>query len=220
MSPTIVHAQTPEARVKSTSSVCLGCGTIQKSGKISCCGRGGSWFGNCGGAGNANLEHTWSEGILACKDRQFEAVVGQQLHPPYPTSKASSDDADMSATSNAILAAHVFSSTSASTSVPLSGATRTTLRADTAVTTPGHDDDTNTEVTITKMLYVTVPVNVFTPKRIIDRVNGTVVRSMQSASSDIFMATSPHTPASVSVTARDRDKLSVVIGAILTIVCW
>ena len=49
------------------SSVCSKCSTIAKSGKSSCCGRGGSWFRNCGSAGNVKLDHTWYEGIQACK---------------------------------------------------------------------------------------------------------------------------------------------------------
>merc|ERR1712032_1285595 len=64
-----------------TVSVCPRCGSIKKSGKLSCCGRGGSWFKKCGGAGNAKLEHTWHEGIQACKARsQFKAVIAQELN--------------------------------------------------------------------------------------------------------------------------------------------
>ena len=59
-------------------SVCRKCGTIKKSGKKSCCGRGGAWFKNCGRAGNTKLEHTWYEGIQACKAR-FKAAMGLQL---------------------------------------------------------------------------------------------------------------------------------------------
>ena len=63
------------------SSVCATCGFIAKSGRISCCGRGGSWFGNCGGAGNAKLAHTWYEGIRACKTlAQSKTAIGQQLN--------------------------------------------------------------------------------------------------------------------------------------------
>ena len=51
-----------------TIPVCSKCGIIKKSGKSSCCSRGGSWFGKCGSAGDSNHEHTWSEGILACKE--------------------------------------------------------------------------------------------------------------------------------------------------------
>ena len=72
----------PPARTTMTvSSVCPKCGTIAKSGKMSCCGRGGSWFKNCGGAGNGNtrLHHTWYEGIQSCTARtQSRTADGQQ----------------------------------------------------------------------------------------------------------------------------------------------
>ena len=61
------------------NTTCHKCGTIAKSGKSSCCGRGGSWFENCGGAGNAKVEHTWHEGILACKVwPEFKTVIDRQ----------------------------------------------------------------------------------------------------------------------------------------------
>ena len=61
------------------SSVCPKCGAITKSGKNSCCGRGGSWFRNCGSAGKAKLDHTWHEGIQACRTRsQLKTASGQQ----------------------------------------------------------------------------------------------------------------------------------------------
>ena len=61
------------------SSECPRCGTIAKSGQMSCCGRGGSWFKSCGGAGNTKLHHTWYEGIQACKSRssQSNTVIAQ-----------------------------------------------------------------------------------------------------------------------------------------------
>ena len=43
------------------------CGTTKKSGKLSCCARGGAWFKNCGDAGDMKFDHTWVEGIQACK---------------------------------------------------------------------------------------------------------------------------------------------------------
>ena len=59
--------------------MCPKCGSIKKSGKRSCCGRGGSWFRNCGSAGNAKLDHTWYEGIQVCKARtQSKRASGQQ----------------------------------------------------------------------------------------------------------------------------------------------
>ena len=49
------------------SKVCPKCGSIKKSGKLSCCARGGAWFKNCGDAGDTSVDHTWVEGIRACK---------------------------------------------------------------------------------------------------------------------------------------------------------
>merc|ERR1712232_299810 len=40
---------------------------------------GGSWFRNCGSAGNANLDHTWYEGIQVCQSRP-DTAIGQQLY--------------------------------------------------------------------------------------------------------------------------------------------
>ena len=46
---------------------CDECGTIKKSGKRSCCARGGAWFKNCGDVGGTKFDHTWVEGIQACQ---------------------------------------------------------------------------------------------------------------------------------------------------------
>ena len=48
-------------------STCPKCGSTNKSGKLSCCARGGAWFKKCGDAGDTQFDHTWSEGIHACK---------------------------------------------------------------------------------------------------------------------------------------------------------
>ena len=61
--------------------MCPKCGTVKKSGKISCCGVGGSWFKSCESTGNLKLRHTWYEGIQACKSRiQSKIVIAQQKH--------------------------------------------------------------------------------------------------------------------------------------------
>ena len=75
-------AKTTPARTTPTiNSVCSKCGIIAKSGKGSCCGRGGSWFRNCGSAGNTKLHHTWFEGIQACKARsQSNPAIDQQAN--------------------------------------------------------------------------------------------------------------------------------------------
>ena len=45
---------------------CYKCGILKKSGKLSCCARGGDWFKNCGDVGGSNFDHTWVEGTQAC----------------------------------------------------------------------------------------------------------------------------------------------------------
>ena len=51
--------------------VCRKCGITNKSGKLSCCARGGAWFKKCGDAGDSNFDHTWLEGVLACKSSKL-----------------------------------------------------------------------------------------------------------------------------------------------------
>ena len=54
------------------TSACPKCGTFRKSGRVSCCAPGGSWFKTCGGVVNKNVDHRWSEGVKACK-RKFKS---------------------------------------------------------------------------------------------------------------------------------------------------
>ena len=46
---------------------CPKCGTTKVSGRRSCCAGGGAWFKNCGHSGDTKFDHTWAEGIQACK---------------------------------------------------------------------------------------------------------------------------------------------------------
>ena len=57
-------------RIASTMT-CPKCGMFKKSGRVSCCAPGGTWFKNCGGDSNRNVDHKWFEGVEACK-RKFE----------------------------------------------------------------------------------------------------------------------------------------------------
>jgi len=71
-------AQTTTAAI----SACSVCGSVKKSRKKSCCGRGGSWYKNCGSAGNKRskkIGHTWFEGIQVCKQQraQYKAALGE-----------------------------------------------------------------------------------------------------------------------------------------------
>ena len=97
------------------SPVCLTCGIITKSGKLSCCARGGSWFGKCGATGNAQVQHTWSEGIQVCKARQPNAVMGQQRNDNIEqTGNNSPND------SGDVITFHTTATTIMNTSVKLS----------------------------------------------------------------------------------------------------
>ena len=109
---------TPAAASTTISSSCPECGIIQRSGKASCCGHGGSWFQNCGGAGNKKVDHTWQEGIRVCKAQQSQEVVGQQLDVVQPRSNASFGDVSKSINSKAHTTAHYMSVSGVSTSVP------------------------------------------------------------------------------------------------------
>merc|ERR1719305_874041 len=55
------------ARTASNTPACPKCGKFKKSGRASCCAPGGTWFKNCGSAGNKKFGHTWFEGIQVCK---------------------------------------------------------------------------------------------------------------------------------------------------------
>ena len=73
----LVHANTlisPSLEVPTMTSLsalssgktCVKCGT-SKVGTRSCCARDGTWFKKCGDAGDTTFDHTWAEGIQACK---------------------------------------------------------------------------------------------------------------------------------------------------------
>ena len=56
-----------------TRLVCPKCGTFKKNGKVSCCAPGGAWFKKCGTTQKS--EHTWGDGIDACKGHIERACV-------------------------------------------------------------------------------------------------------------------------------------------------
>ena len=53
---------------------CVKC-VANQSGKANCCDRGGAWFEKCGDVGDTNFEHTWAEGIQACKGNKLVSRV-------------------------------------------------------------------------------------------------------------------------------------------------
>ena len=80
-SPASIHTITRTRKPTSTDAVltCSKCGTFKKSGRVSCCAPGGSWYRNCGGAGNRNVGYIWSDGVKACT-RKFKTNAMQIYH--------------------------------------------------------------------------------------------------------------------------------------------
>ena len=64
-----------ETTLPATTTDCTKCG-VNKSGKRSCCARGGTWFGKCGDEGDY-FAHTWLEGMQACNEQPVAA--GQEI---------------------------------------------------------------------------------------------------------------------------------------------
>ena len=56
-----------------SSNVCSKC-VVNNAGKLSCCASGGAWFKQCGDAGDTQFDHTWTDGIQACKGK-FEVII-------------------------------------------------------------------------------------------------------------------------------------------------
>ena len=91
---------TATTRIETTvGPACPNCGTLKKSGKLSCCAPGGTWFQNCGDGSNSNLGHTWFEGIQACVslEAKTQAMLDRQTTTSKPTDavlKRNIDSAD------------------------------------------------------------------------------------------------------------------------------
>ena len=68
------EASTATSTSVASSTQCPKCGLSKKSGKRSCCSRGGAWFNKCGDAGDSRFEHTWVEGIQACQSKSSAGV--------------------------------------------------------------------------------------------------------------------------------------------------
>ena len=130
-------ADTPADTTTIAVSVCPRCGTVEKSGETSCCGRGGSWFKSCGSGGNTKRHHTWSEGIQACKTRsQSKTVIGQQLNLGQQKNIDFSQGAHVTNYKTVMAATKTFVFTSVSTSTPMLGTAARTLTAITSTYTP------------------------------------------------------------------------------------
>ena len=104
-------------------SACPDCGILDKSGKASCCGRGGSWFRNCGSAGNTKFRYTWYEGVLSCKTRpQLKEISSWQSNTAQkPKSSHGINIVNATATEN-----FVFTPANISAPIPAVNALTTT----------------------------------------------------------------------------------------------
>ena len=173
---------TPAVVTPPINSACSECGTIKKSGKLSCCGRGGSWFGICRSDGNTNLGHTWYEGIQACKAQQFQSAVVQQPHAYQAKRNVSVDDASIvMKPKGVIVTAQLLVSTPVNMSTSKPAATTTTVHASTSILMPAnmsaaYDTDTATSkaINVTISTIIDTTMNMLTPKPTIYPVNGTI----------------------------------------------
>ena len=246
---TILHLPKQAAKTIVIKSSCLECGIISKSGKSSCCGRGGSWFGNCRSVGNTNLGHTWHEGIRVCKGRQFQAVAGQQLDAPEPKADTSSDDATIGTDLKAVIvAARTFASAPAETFASLQGTTVMTVPVNTSNTSivalfrPSLPCDTGTATSEAIMATISTSTNTSadmpTLKAVSPQANGTIITpakptvtpstyfaimtSTQRDSANMFMQTPSLALSSTSIIARECEKLLHVVAhlSLIFIITW
>ena len=171
------------------SSVCLKCGIIAKSGKISCCGGGGSWFRNCGSTGNTNLDHTWHEGIQACKGHQSQSkiAIGQQLNAGQHNVFDSSNS-DGKAEFKVVI---TYTNTSVTHSIV------TPIRTPHSASTSYNDVTTNSKA---------IP-----PVLVVTSVMTTSSRApMDHTSTSMLINTSTGTPTSTSIAPQGRETLLII----------
>ena len=64
-----------EIMVAASSPVCPRCAMVKRSGKLSCCARSGSWYKNCARTSDSAFEHTWNEGLAACRHAEMSPVA-------------------------------------------------------------------------------------------------------------------------------------------------
>ena len=86
-SNTLKNSYTYTATTTTLGSVCPQCGVMQKSGKVSCCGRAGSWFGHC--RSDAERDHTWQEGVDACMRKRTPNPKPRTCNTPIQPIKMS-----------------------------------------------------------------------------------------------------------------------------------
>ena len=68
--------------LKADGPVCSQCARVKRTSRYSCCARGGAWFNNCGGS-DSSFDHTWSEGLQACRHSTGLLSAQGQLNKTY-----------------------------------------------------------------------------------------------------------------------------------------
>ena len=130
---------------------------------MSCCGRGGSWFKNCGSSGNTKLQHTWYEGIQACKARsQSKTVVGHQLNVDLQKGIPSSQGTGVANYEAVITANKTFGVMSANTPTKMADTTSIVTLAYTPDNVSTHRTSASTSITTqgsANVLKITVHIN-------------------------------------------------------------
>ena len=75
--------------------MCPKCGITRRSGKLSCCARGGSWFDKCGDAGDPSAQHTWVEGVRVCEGRsETDMAIARLDRRPEVAHHLNASDSD------------------------------------------------------------------------------------------------------------------------------
>ena len=201
---------------KIISLVCFKCGIIATSGKISCCGRGGSWFGNCGVAGKTTFDHKWSEGFEACKARsKSKTVIGQHSYREQESNSVF-NDADRIHSKTTSIAASKFTSRPLNVSTP--------MRDRAAVTVPPNSPNstlmkmsttTSTRMPVDIPAVVSVPAHTMSIKAststLFNRVSTIALsrNSMINTSNKVLRNASVHTTAITSIPAQGCGLWSV-----------
>ena len=217
----ILHPPMPTVTTTSTSSICLMCGVIKKSGLRSCCGHGGSWFGNCGSTGNSKHNYTWRQGIEACKTQKFRAALVQRLHVLHPKSNAPIDDGRFT------MATHRLASTQANMSTKMQGRASTTVPARTSAITPAHtliarNAGTTTSKARTTAI-TTISVRMLISESGVTPANAEISDSTRSALAVLSTRTSLHMLANKSIATQQSGKLLNFVtrlSMIFVVVCW
>ena len=197
------------------STICPKCGTMKMSGKVSCCGRGGSWFGLCGSAGKTQLRHTWHEGIQACKTRaQSRIVMGEQSNAAQQLNNL---NGTAMANSNAVItAAKTFTLTSANT--PISMPSTTAIVASAANASINVSDSRSIEhytgnavtTIIARSVKMTTPTTSFMPTNM--AINTSARMSFTNTLAHMSMTAPAHTGAlNMTLIASDTKNTSAAI---------